>query len=138
VHREDSAAAEGVVDKDRMQWKHTGVAVDTDGHSAADSAHIDAEVAAHVEGAEARMTHTAACDKVEVEVGVEDDEQDAPTGAVLNSDEEVDVGVDEWDDALVAERDVEVVVEADRMYDAEPEGAADNRGRVGAAEGRWS
>ena len=126
------------MDTDRMQWKHIGVAVGTDGHSAADSARIDAEVAARVEGAEARMKHTAACDKVEVEVGVEDDEQDAPTGAVLSSDEEVDVGADEWDDALVAEHDVEVVVEADHMYDAEPEEAADNRGRVAGEEEHWS
>ena len=112
------------------------MAVDTDGGSAPDSGHIDAEAVARVEDAEARMTHTA-CDKGEAEVGEEHDERDAPTGVeVLSNDEEADVGVDEWDDVLVAERDVEAAEEVARMYDAEPEGAADSRGQVVVAEGR--
>lgn len=111
--------------------------VDTDGGSAADSVRIDAEVVVRAEDAEARMTHTA-CDKEGAEVDAEDDERDAPTGAVLSNDEGADVGADEWDDVLVAERDVEVAEEVDRMCDAEPEGGADSRGQVVAAEGRWS
>jgi hypothetical protein len=102
-------------------------------------------VVVDAEGAGARMTHTA-CDKVEVEVGAEDDERDAPIGAeVRSSDEGADVGADERDDAWVAERGVEVaevvvvvVVVVVRMCDAEPEGVEDSRGQVGVAEGRWS
>jgi hypothetical protein len=54
---------------------------------------------------------------------------------VPSSDEGADVGADEWDDALVAERDVEVAEEADRMYDAEPEGEADSLGAGGGGGG---
>jgi hypothetical protein len=135
---EQSAAAEGEVDTDRMQPKHTGVAVDIDGSSAADSGRIDAGVAAGVEDAEARMMHTA-CDTEGAEVGAGHDERDAPIGAeVPSSDEGADVAADEWDDALVAGRDVEVAEEVDRMCDAALEGVADSRGQQGVAvEGRW-
>jgi len=112
------------------------VAADTDGRSAADNGRIGAEV---VVDAEPRMTHTAACDKVEAEVGAEDDEQDAPIEAeVLSSDEGADVGADAWDDAWVAERDVEVAEAAVRMCGAEQEGEGDSRGQVAVAEVRWS
>jgi len=89
------------------------------------------------EDAEARMTHTA-WDK-EAEAGAEDDdERGAPIGEeVVSSDEGADVGADEWDDAWVAERDVEVAEVVDRMCDAEPEGVWDSWGQVAVAEGRW-
>jgi hypothetical protein len=124
---------------DRKQQKHTGVAVDIDEDSAADSGRIDAGVVAGVGDAEARMTHTA-CDMEGAEVGAEHDERDAPIGAeVPSSDEGADVAADEWDDALVAGRDVEVAEEVDRMCDAELEGVADSRGQqVVAVERRWS
>lgn len=116
------------------------MAVDIDEGSAADSDRTDAEVEEGVEDAEARTTHTG-CDTEEAEEGERDDEWDAPIGAEEpSSDEEADVAVDEWDDALVAERDVEEEAEeVDRMCDAEPEGGADSRRQqVAVAEGRWS
>ena len=114
-------------------------AADTDGGSAADNVRIGVEVVVGAEGAEARTTRTA-CDKVEVEVGAEDDDWDwdALIGEVLSSDEGVDVEADEWDDAWVAEGDVEVAEVVDRMCDAEPEVVVDSPGQVGEGEGRWS
>ena len=133
-HNSEHSAAEGGVDT-RMQQKHTGVAADTDANSVADSGRIDAGVVA---GVDARMTHTA-CDTEGVEVAAEHDEPDAPIGAEApSSDEGADVAADEWDGALVAERDVEAE-EVDRMCDVELEGVADSQGQqVVAVEGRWS
>lgn len=138
VHKQAHLAAAEAVDTDRMQLKHTGAAAHTDGSSAAGNGRIDAEVVVGVEDAEAKMMHTA-CDKAEAEVGAEDDERDVPIGAeALSSDEGVDVGADEWDDAWAAERDVGVAEAVARMCDAEPEGVEDSRGQVAVAEGRWS
>jgi hypothetical protein len=110
--------------------------VDIDEGSAVDSDRTDAEVE---EGAEAKTTHTG-CDTEEAEEGERGDGRDAPIGAeVPSSDEGADVVADEWDDVLVAGHDVEEAEEADRTYDAEPEGEADSLGQqVAAAEGRWS
>lgn len=95
-NQEHSAAAEGAVDTDRIQLKHTVVAVDTDGSSAADNGRIGAEVVVDVEDAEEARTTDTACDTGEAEVGAKDDERDAPIGAeVPDSDEGADVGADE-------------------------------------------
>ncbi len=136
VHKsEHSAAAEGVVDTDRM-LKHTGGEVDTDGRSAADNDRIGAEVVVGVEDVEeAMMTHTV-YDKVEAEAGAKDDERDVPIEAEAPSS---DVAVDEWDDAWVVGRDAVEPEVVDHTCDVEPEGVRDSQGQAAAAAGgRWS